>query len=302
LDLRTEPVELAAIVEAALETSRPVIDAAGHELTIDLPREPIHLSADPVRLAQVFANLLNNAAKYTGPGGRIRLSAERQANDVHVSVKDTGIGIARDVLPHIFDIFSQAKSAIGHSQGGLGIGLSLVKGLVELHDGSIEVRSAGPGQGSEFVVCLPLASQAPFREPESSDEEEPRPPVKRRRILIVDDNRDSADSLAKLLEIMGHEIGTAYDGEEAIQAAASFAPDVVLLDIGMPKLNGYDAGRRIRELPCCRNTFLIAVTGWGQEQDRRRTVEAGFNHHIVKPVNPEELMQVLASLPTRDAR
>jgi PAS domain S-box-containing protein len=301
MELRTERVDLAAMVEAAVETSRPVIEAGGHELSVILPPEPIQLEADPVRLAQVFANILNNAAKYTEEGGRIRLSAERQGSDVIVSVKDSGIGIAAEMLPRIFEIFSQAKPALVRSQGGLGIGLSLVKGLVELHGGSIVARSGGPGQGSEFAVRLPVAAETPGQELARPGKDDGQLPVPKRRVLIVDDNRDSADSLAMLLRLMGHEVGTAYDGEQAVEAAEDLRPDVGLLDIGMPRLNGYDACRRIREQPWGQGVFLIALTGWGQEEDRRRTEEAGFNHHIVKPVDPVALMKLLASLSSKDA-
>jgi PAS domain S-box-containing protein len=298
LDLRKSRVDLAAVVESALETSRPVVEAGRHQLTVALPREPIRLTADAVRLAQVFANLLNNAAKYTPEGGHIRLSAERQGNDVTVSVQDSGIGIAADMLPSVFEIFSQAKSAQTQSQGGLGIGLSLVKWLVELHGGSIEARSSGPGQGSEFIVRLPVAADSSVAETEPPKDDCSPPPVHKRRILIVDDNRDSADSMAMLLQALGHEVGTAYDGMQAIEAATALRPDVALLDIGMPHLDGYEAGRRIRQHPSCRNVLLIAMTGWGQDEDRRRTDEAGFDHHVVKPVDPGELMKLLAALPT----
>jgi len=298
LELRMERVNLAAVVEAAVETSGPVIDAGRHQLTVTLPPKPIHLQADAVRLAQVFANLLNNAAKYSEECGHIRLSAERQGSDVVVSVKDSGIGIAAEMLPRIFAIFSQAKPALLRSQGGLGIGLSLVKGLVELHGGSIEARSAGVGQGSEFVVRLPIATVSPTQKPAPPSADNEKVPAMRCRILIVDDNHDSADSLARLLQLMGNKVGTAYDGEEAVKTAEALQPDVVLLDIGMPKLNGYDACRRIREQPWGKEMFLIALTGWGQEEDRRRTEEAGFNHHIVKPVDPSVLMQMLACRPS----
>jgi PAS domain S-box-containing protein len=294
LELRKERVELAAVLDAALETSRPMIEAGNHELTLTLPPEPIHLEVDPVRLAQGFANLLSNAAKYTEEGGRIWLTAERHGSDVIVSVKDSGIGITAEMLPRIFDIFSQAKPALVRSQGGLGIGLSLVKGLVDLHGGSVEARSNGPGQGSEFVVRLPVAVEPPVPVPAQPSEDDEQP-VTKCRILIVDDNQDSADSLAMLLEIFGNEVGTAYDGEEAVEAAGALRPEVVLLDIGMPKLNGYDACRRIRQQPWGQEMFLIALTGWGQDEDRRRTEEAGFNFHIVKPVDPAALMKLLAS-------
>jgi PAS domain S-box-containing protein len=294
LELRKERVELAAVLDAALETSRPMIEAGNHELTLTLPPEPIHLEVDPVRLAQGFANLLSNAAKYTEEGGCIWLTAERHGSDVIVSVKDSGIGITAEMLPRIFEIFSQAKPALVRSQGGLGIGLSLVKGLVDLHGGSVEARSNGPGQGSEFVVRLPVAVEPPVPVPSQPSEDDGQP-VTKCRILIVDDNRDSADSLAMLLEIFGNEVGTAYDGEEAVEAAGALRPEVVLLDIGMPKLNGYDACRRIRQQPWGQEMFLIALTGWGQDEDRRRTEEAGFNFHIVKPVDPAALMKLLAS-------
>jgi PAS domain S-box-containing protein len=293
LELRREWVELAAVLEVALETSRPVIEAGSHELTVTLPPEPIHLHADPLRLAQVFANLLNNAAKYTEEGGRIRLIAECQGSDVIVSVQDNGIGIAAGTLASIFEMFSQAKPALVRSQGGLGIGLSLVKGLVELHGGSIEAHSDGPGRGSEFVVRLPVVAERPAPEPVQTSDDEPTL-TRTYRILIVDDNHDSVDSLAMLLEITGNEVATAYDGEQAVEVAEAVRPDVVLLDIGMPKLNGYDACRRIREQPWGEGMFIIALTGWGQEEDRRRTEEAGFNRHMVKPVDADILMKLLA--------
>ena len=302
LELRKEQVELADVLDAAVETSRPAIDAGRHELAISLPPEPIPLVADSVRLAQIFSNLLTNAAKYTEEGGRIRLSAVRQGDELVVSVKDNGIGIAAETLPRIFEIFSQAAPALERSQGGLGIGLSLVKGLVELHGGRIEAKSDGLGKGSEFVVRLPLASPAsqPPPQPARPNEDEPQRPAARRSILVVDDNRDSAESLARLLKVMGHRVGTAHDGEQAVELAEAMRPDVVLLDIGMPKLNGYDACRRIRQQPWGQGMFLIALTGWGQQEDRRRTEAAGFNHHLVKPVDTAMLMKVLASVPAKD--
>jgi PAS domain S-box-containing protein len=297
LELRTERVELAAIVNAALETSRPLIEAGDHELIVTLPPETIHLDADPVRLAQVFANLLSNAAKYTEEGGQICLSAQQQGSDVIVSVKDNGIGIAAEMLPRVFEIFAQSSQALERSQGGLGIGLSLVKGLVELHGGSIEARSDGPGRGSEFVVRLPVAVESPIRQPAPPGDDDSELPVRQRRVLIVDDNRDSADTMAMLLRMIGHEVGTAYDGEQAVEVAGALRPEVVLLDIGMPKLNGYEACRRIRQQPWGQGMYLIALTGWGQEEDRHRTEEAGFNHHLLKPVGSAVLMKLLASLP-----
>jgi PAS domain S-box-containing protein len=295
LELRTCRVGLVTVVEAALETSRPVVEAGGHELTVSMPPEPIYLDADPVRLAQVFANLLNNAAKYTEVGGRISLTARRQGDEVIVAVRDSGIGIPAEILPRIFDIFSQATPALERAQGGLGIGLSLAKGLVELHHGSIEAHSDGPGRGSEFVVRFPVAVGKPRPESAPPAGEEPLPPLTKCRILIVDDNRDSADSLSMLFQITGNEVGTAYDGEQAVEAAESMRPDVVLLDLGMPRLNGYDVCRRIRQKPWGQRVLLIAQTGWGQEEDIRRTLEAGFNYHMVKPVDPAALSRLLAS-------
>jgi PAS domain S-box-containing protein len=296
LELRKETVELATVLDAALESSHPFVKTGRHELTVTLPPETIHLEADPVRLAQVFSNLLNNAAKYTEQGGRIWLDAKQQEGDIMVSVKDNGIGIMTEMLPRIFEIFAQSKRALTWSQGGLGIGLSLVKGLVELHGGSVEARSDGPGQGSEFVVRLPAAEETPApKAARSSGQDEPAF-VTKRRILIADDNQDSADSLAILLNNMGHEVSAAYDGVQAVEAAEAFRPEVALLDIGMPGLNGYDACRRIREQQWGQEMFLIALTGWGQEEDRRRTEEAGFNHHLVKPLDPAVLMKLLAFL------
>ncbi len=291
-ELRKNRVTLAAVVEAALETSRPLINAAGHELTVSTPGEPIYLDADLVRLAQVFGNLLNNAAKYTDRGGQIWLTATRDRDDVVVAVRDNGIGISGEMLPRIFDMFSQASPALKRSQGGLGIGLSLVKGLVELHGGSIAAESGGPGQGSTFAVRLPIAAEA-ARQPIGGTVNGESKEAQKHRILIVDDLRDSADSLARLMRLRGQEVATAYDGEEAVRAAEAMRPDVVLLDIGMPKMNGYDVCRYIRQQPWGQATLLVAVTGWGQEEDRRRTEAAGFDHHLVKPVDPRALMKLL---------
>ena len=303
LQLRKEQVELTDVLEAAVETSRPAIDAGRHELAISLPSEPIPLVADSVRLAQVFSNLLTNAAKYTENGGRIRLSAAREGGEVVVSVEDNGIGIAAEALPQIFEIFSQAAPALERSQGGLGIGLSLVKGLVELHGGRIAAKSDGPGKGSQFVVSLPVASSAsqpPQAARPSEDASFQRPAAQ--SILVVDDNRDSAESLARLLAVMGHRVATAHDGEQAVELAGAMRPDVVLLDIGMPKLNGFDACRRIRQQPWGLGMTLVALTGWGQQEDRRRTEEAGFDYHLVKPVDTTVLMKLLATVPAKRAK
>jgi signal transduction histidine kinase len=296
LELRREPTSLADLVETAVETSRPIIDARSHELTVSLPDEPILLHADPVRMAQVFSNLLNNAAKYTDRGGRIWLTAERQGSDVLIWVKDNGIGITAEMLRRVFDMFTQESPALERSDGGLGIGLSLVKGLVELQGGSITAKSEGPGRGSEFLVRLPiLASPAAPQPPALPADRQTTSPVKL-RLLIADDLQDSADSLAMLMRTMGHEVETAYDGEQAVLMAEDLKPDAVLLDIGMPKLNGYDACRRIRQRPWAKDKLLIALTGWGQETDRRRTQEAGFDYHIVKPIDIDNLQKLLASI------
>jgi signal transduction histidine kinase/ActR/RegA family two-component response regulator len=314
LQLRRERIELAAVIESAVEESRPIIDAARHRLTVVLPAERIILDADPTRLSQVFSNLLTNAAKYTDRGGDIRLSAERVAEsrtvesgsvdgglvergggEVVVSIRDSGIGIDAEHLTRIFEMFSQAEPALARSQGGLGIGLSLVKQLVELHGGSIVAQSDGPGRGSEFRVRLPVldvATQPPPAEPGTS--KPTRGP--KRRLLVVDDNVDAATSLAILLGRMGHDVSTAYDGLEAVQAAAAYRSDVVLLDIGLPKMNGYDAAREIRRQPGGNNVTLIALTGWGQEEDKRRAAEAGFDHHITKPIDVRALGRLLESV------
>jgi PAS domain S-box-containing protein len=296
LELRTELLTLTSLVDAALETSRPVIEAAGHELTISVPTAPLWLMGDPVRLEQVLSNLLNNAAKYTEAPGHIVLSAAQDATDVVISVRDNGIGIEAAMLPELFRIFSQQQGPHGRTQDGLGIGLSLVKGLVERHGGSVSARSDGPGTGSEFTVRLPLAASAPVSDAEPAESSDLQLSPARYRILIADDNRDGADSLAMLLQVMGHEVETAYAGDQAVEIAEQMQPDVILLDIGMPKLNGYEACSRIRAEPWGRDTVLVAVTGWGQEEDRRRSREASFDLHLVKPVDSRHLLKVLASV------
>jgi PAS domain S-box-containing protein len=294
VELRKERIELAAVVESAVEASRPLIEKWGHELTIQIPPGPIQLEGDLTRLAQVLLNLLNNAAKYTDQGGHIWLTAERQTNHVVIRVKDSGIGIPAEMLPRIFEMFRQVDRSLERSEGGLGIGLNLVKRLVEMHGGNVEAHSVGPGKGSEFIVHLPMASQLKDRGPQPVSDDK-RPTVSAtHRILVVDDNRDSADSVAMLLSMKGNEVNTAHDGLEALQVVAAFQPDVVLLDIGLPKLNGYEVARRIREQPGGCNMMLIALTGWGQEEDRRRSKEAGFDHHLTKPIDFSVLHELLA--------
>jgi PAS domain S-box-containing protein len=320
LKLRKERVDLADVLNAAVESARPLIEASAHELTVTVPAQPVNLEADATRLAQVFQNLLNNAAKYTEMGGHIWLTAAvedaSRANGqtgkasegmpaplvghlVTVSVRDTGIGIAPEHLPRIFEMFSQLAPALERSQGGLGIGLSLVKGLVEMHGGTIEARSAGLGKGSEFTVRLPVVAAAVAAAPEPGEAGK-KAGGKKCRILVVDDFRDAADSLAMVLTMCGHETRTAYDGLEAVQTAAIFQPHVVLLDIGLPKMNGYEAARRIRDETWGGKVALVALTGWGQEEDRRRTFEAGFDHHLTKPVAPADLEKLLALLVPQD--
>jgi PAS domain S-box-containing protein len=299
LELKKERVPLLAVVNSAIETSRPLIEQMGHKLTVTLPKHSIVVEADLTRLAQVFLNLLNNAAKYSDRGGHIWLTAERQGSDVVVSVKDEGIGISADQMPRIFEMFSQVNRSLEKAQGGLGIGLTLVRRLVEMHGGRIEARSDGPGKGSEFIVRLPVVVEASIPQQEDARTEGDRKSTL--RILVVDDNRDNADSLSMMLKMMGNETQTAYDGEEAVAVAVEFLPNVVLLDIGLPKLTGYEVCRRIREQPGGKELVIIAQTGWGQEDDRQRTHEVGFDHHMVKPVDPQALMKLLAGLQTAKA-
>jgi signal transduction histidine kinase len=301
MELRKQRVELASIVHHAAEACRPLGDSLQHEVAVTLPREPVYLNADPARLAQVFQNLLNNACKYTEPQGRVWLTAERQAGDVLVTVKDTGLGIPPDKLASIFDMFTQVDASRERARGGLGIGLALVKRLVEMHDGTVEARSEGPGRGSEFVVRLPVLTETLQAAQQATEAAKDRAAVAR-RVLVVDDNADSAESLTMLLQVSGHETHTAHDGLEAVAAAERFRPEVALLDIGLPRLNGYDAARRIREQPWGKDMVLVALTGWGQEEDRRKSKEAGFDLHMVKPVDLELLMERLASLPSGSRR
>lgn len=292
LDIRKERVDLATVLESALEGSRPLIEKSGLELSISLPTEPVLLDADPIRLAQVFLNLLNNAAKYTKPGGRIWLTAEREGSDAVVSVRDSGVGIPADMLTCVFDLFTQVGGSMEESQGGLGIGLTLVRRLVEMHDGNIEARSDGPDKGSEFVVRLPLFVP-PAQEPPPKSDGPRATALSGCRILVVDDNKDSADSLELLLQLKGNDMRTAYDGLEAVEAAAAFLPELILLDIGLPKLNGYEVARRIRQEPWGHDMIIVALTGWGHDDDRRRSEAAGINFHVVKPVELAALEKLL---------
>ena len=301
IELRREWAELGAIVHSALESIGPLIERAGHRLELELPGEPVYLDADPVRLAQVFCNLLNNAAKYTERGGRIVLAAARREREVEVSVRDNGIGIAPHMLPRVFELFTQADASLEKAHGGLGIGLTIVKRLVELHGGSVEARSEGPGRGSEFVVRLPLLEPGTPRKAAQPAAAAPQPPA--RRILVVDDNADAAQSLALLLQAMGNEVHTAPDGAAGLRAAEALQPELILLDIGMPGMNGYDACRAIRAEPWAGATTLVALSGWGQEEHKARARAAGFDHYLVKPVDLAALRQLLGagSLPSTSA-
>jgi signal transduction histidine kinase/CheY-like chemotaxis protein len=295
LELRKEPCSLVAVVESARETSQPSIHDGGHELTVELPSEPVYLEADPVRLSQVLSNLLNNAARYTPAGGRIRLRAATRGRELTVTIADNGVGISGDMLPLVFDMFSQGNPRLARSAGGLGIGLALARGLVEAHGGTIEARSEGAGKGSEFIVRLPIVTDAvaaTSRAPAAEDDSGALP----RRILVVDDVEENAVSLAAVLRGIGHEVHTAYGGEEAVAATARLMPDVVLLDILMPGMNGYEACQRIRKAPRGESVVIVALTGRGQESDRLRSAQAGFDHHFMKPVDPAELNSLIQRL------
>ncbi len=295
MELRREPVELARIIHGAVETCRPFVDECGHALTVTLPEAPVRVHADVTRMSQVLSNLLNNAAKYSDRGGRIHLRAERDGESVVIAVSDGGIGIAPEMLPRIFDPFTQADRSLERTRGGLGIGLTLVKRIVEMHGGSVSASSDGDGKGSEFSVRLPIYDGPSAPEPPESPEPAATRAPGRRRVLIVDDNLDASASLGLVLRSLGYETRAAGDGLAGFEAAAEFRPDVALLDLGMPKLNGYDLARRIRGEPWGQGMLLIAVTGWGQDQDRARSADAGFDHHLVKPIAPVDIARRLAT-------
>lgn len=301
LELRREPVELSRIVHAAVETSRPLIDLDGHVLTVEMPPEPVMLEADLTRLAQVISNLLNNAARYTEPRGRIDLLVSHDSSGVVIRVRDTGIGIPPDVLPQVFDMFVQGSEGRARASGGLGIGLALARRLVELHGGTISARSNGAGAGSEFTIRLPVAGAAAECEA-PCDERQASHPKAALKVLVVDDNLDAADSLATLLRMMGNEVRTAHDGLEAVDVAMAYAPDVALLDVGLPKIDGYEVARRIRARTGTADgsgagrPVLIALTGFGQESDRRESFSAGFDHHLTKPADLKALMKLLSDI------
>jgi two-component system CheB/CheR fusion protein len=295
LTLQKERIDLATVVDSAVQTSRPVIDEAGHKLTVNLPPEPLMLDADPMRLAQVFLNLLNNAAKFTETGGEIRLDVQRKENHAIARVIDSGAGISPDLLPRIFDMFVQGSTVTERKYGGLGLGLTLARDIVEFHGGNIEARSAGSGEGSEFIVSVPLAGVTSL--PETTDTDVgtamPRTRQSRTRIVVVDDNKNQALSLQRLLEAMGHEVHVAYDGASAMKLLGNVVPDFALIDLGLPRISGYDLAQWLRGQPQFRNVTLIAETGWGREEDRRRAREAGFDYHLVKPIDHKQLVEIL---------
>ena len=302
IELRKEPVELATVVARAVETAQPLIEVQGHRLDLSLPSESLLLDADPVRLAQVIGNLVTNSAKYTEANGRIWLTAQRDGDQAVLRVRDNGIGIAPDMLPHVFELFVQVDHASTKAQGGLGIGLTLVKNIAQLHGGTVEARSDGLGKGCEFIVRLPLVVHRPEQPKGKENNGEGQEGPTRssgHRLLVVDDNKDAADSLAMLLRLQGHEVRVAHSGLQALEITKGYAPDVVFLDIGMPRMDGYEVARRIRQQTGLGTVVLAALTGWGQQEDRRRTAEAGFDHHLVKPPEPEAVARVLAGLRKR---
>src|SRR6476661_4871234 len=288
ITLQREPVEIAQIVASAVESSQPLIDSREHTLEVLHPDEPLRIEGDLTRLSQVVLNLLNNAANFTPRGGHIRLTVERDEAMAAIRVHDTGIGIPADLLPNVFDLFTQGDRSLDRTKGGLGIGLTLVQRLVKLHGGSVEVRSEGSGLGSEFVVRLPLLA-VPASKPLPPKAE--RRPGGSRRVLVVDDNRDATETLELLLQLWGHEVQSALNGPEALAKAVEFRPEIILLDIGLPGMSGYEVARQLRSLPGFRDVFIVAVTGYGQDSDRIHSQEAGFGHHLVKPVQPEVLQE-----------
>ena len=297
LPMRKSPVALNAVLNLAISTVRPHLDEARHRLVVSLINEPVTVDGDEARLSQVFANLLHNACKYTEPGGEIMITAAQpNEHEVEVAVRDNGIGIPTEFLPHLFEKFSQVAPALDRSQGGLGLGLSLVHGIVALHDGRVEARSAGPGCGSEFVVRLPVLvgvrAEGAIRMPDPAVSQS----LVSRRVLVVDDNADSAEALAMLLRLDGHLVETAHDGDRAVELAERFQPDAVLLDLGMPGMNGYEVCEQIRSRPWGVSILMVAQTGWGQAQDRARTLEAGFDAHLTKPIDPDTVQEMLVTL------
>jgi len=300
LSLRKERIDLAGVVSAAVDAQRPSAEARQQQLTVAVPHDPVWIHGDGMRLTQVFQNIINNAIKFTPPRGHVAVSLAVHDGGARVTIIDDGAGMEPVELSRVFDIFYQAHPQPDEAQGGLGIGLALVRQLVELHGGTVEARSEGRGKGSEFTVRMPLANASDQKVPATPATAQAAPPVAR-RILVVDDNRDAAESLALMLRLVGNEVDTVYDGEQAVTAVASFRPDVVLMDLGMPRLDGLGAARAIRENPQVSDIVLVAITGWGDDSDRKLSREAGFDRHLVKPVVPSELLALLSSLDARVA-
>jgi CheY-like chemotaxis protein len=289
-------IDIASVIRTAVETSQPIMDAAGHNLTISLPPGRIIVEADPLRLSQIIANLLNNAAKYTDGSGQVWLTVSRDKDHLQISVRDNGVGIANEMLPHVFGMFSQLDRDHKRAQGGLGIGLALVKTLVKLHDGSVEARSAGLGKGSEFIVTLPLTPRCKEVEPADDIAESGSETVSVNRILVVDDNADAASALALLLETLGNRVQVAHNGSAALAQLEGYRPNVMFLDLGMPDMSGYEVAQKIGENPAYDNVTLIALTGWGQDEDCRRSKEAGFRYHLVKPIRLSTVKEILSKI------
>jgi two-component system CheB/CheR fusion protein len=295
IELQCEPLDVAKIVTSAVETSRPLINDRKQELHLTLPPTPLFVEADPARLAQVISNLLNNAAKFTEEGGHIRVAVEREGAQVVFRVRDDGMGIPPEMLLHIFELFTQVNRSLDRNQGGLGIGLTLVHRLVEMHGGSVQALSEGPGRGSEFVVRLPALPEARVQQDNANGYCASAEPVPISRVLIVDDNADAADSLAMYLRLLGQEVRVANDGKMALEIAGSFRPSIVLLDIGLPGMDGYEVAQHLRRLPDANAMLLVALSGYGQANDRLRSQQVGIDHHLVKPVEPSVLNELLVS-------
>ncbi len=292
LELKRQHVTLNSVIDLAVEAARPLLDTKNHQFTVTLPSDLVTLDADPMRLSQVVSNLLTNSAKYTDAGGHIILSGRMDAGLLHLSIKDDGIGIPMEALTGIFEMFAEVGTAAARSEGGLGIGLALVHGLTELHGGSVEAHSDGPAHGSEFIVKLPVIATHAFA---TANTGLPAPAPVGRRVLVADDNQDAADSLAMILEMAGHDVRVVHEGRSALSVAHSFRPDTVVLDIGMPQLNGYEVARALRKQPWGIGLTLIALTGWGQDGDRQQAVDAGFDRHLTKPVDLAALDMLLST-------
>ncbi len=294
IELHRERLDLAALVRNTAEDYRDTLVRGGLSLMVLVPPRPVWVSGDPTRLTQVLTSLLSNSAKFTDPGGEVHvaLSVLADRRQAVLSVRDTGIGIDQDMMPQLFDVFAQADRSLDRTRGGLGLGLALVKGLVQLHGGEVEAHSDGPGQGSEFLVRLPLLGEPALR---GESRGQTAPAAEQRRILVVEDNRDAADSLRMLLELLGHEVAVAYSGPEGVQSAREWRPDIVLCDIGLPGMDGFGVAEELRRNPQTAKTRLIAITGYGREEDRRHSHEVGFDYHLIKPVDPEDLLKVLIS-------